>query len=361
MGNDGSRIPLLFGFVLALALCAVAGMIASSALGILQRSVPSVPTSSRGVMRQSGLSPTRPFTWPTPTPAAQPPSPTPTSSPTAPSVLVVVSPTPTPESSTAIPTDTATPTSTPTDTSTPTVVAVPSPTLTPTDTATPVPTPYAGPYREGNGVDLHARHLSTPLWLDGELGEWEGVAGQDLSYILSGAEAYEGMADIAGTVYAQWDERYLYLAARVLDDVHVQTQRGEHMGWGDSLIVWLDAALAEDFDSAVADEDDFQIGLSPGDFAMLPPEAVVWRPQRRTDWDQAIIVAARPRSDGYSLEAAIPWSILSRQPTVASAFGFSVQLLDNDQPRAAAQETMLTGSPSFRPGVPTTFGNLILD
>jgi hypothetical protein len=210
-------------------------------------------------------------------------------------------------------------------------------------------------------MNLHAPHSSTPPRLDGELGEWDGIAGQDLSYILSGAEAYEGMADIAGTVYAQWDERYLYLATRVLDDIHVQTQRGERMEWGDCLIIWLDTALAEDFDSAVADEDDYQIGLSPGNFAALPPEAVVWRPQRRADWDQAIRIAARQRSDGYSLEAAIPWSLLNRQPAAGSAFGFSVQLLDNDQPGAATQDTMLTGSPNFRPGVPTTFGNLLLD
>lgn len=361
MGGDGSRISLLFGFMLALTLCVVAGVIASSALGILQRSIPSVPAPSKNVMRQSGLSSTQPFTRLTPTLSIQQPSPTPASSPTATPILVVIPPTPTPENSTATPTDTAVPTSTPTDTPTPIIAMTPSPTLTPTDTATPVPTPYAGPYREGNGVDLHARRLSAPLRLDGELSEWDGSAGQDLSYILSGVQAYKGMADIAGTVFTQWDERYLYLAARVLDDVHVQTQRGERIDWGDCLIIWLDAALAEDFDSTVADGDDYQIGLSPGDFAMLPPEAVVWRPQRRADWDQAIIVAARPRGDGYSLEAAIPWAMFNRQPATGSAFGFSVQLLDNDQPGAAVQDTMLTGSPNFRPGVPTTFGNLILD
>ncbi len=359
MGGDGSRIPLLFGFVLALALCVVAGLIASSTLGILQRRVPSVQAPSGPLTRQSGLSPTRALTRLAFTPAARRPSPVPTDSPTPTLIVVAVLPTPTPESPTATPTDTAVPTSTPTDTPSPTMTSTPSP--TPTDTTTPTPAPYAGPYREGNGADLYARHLTIPLRLDGELGEWDGIAGQDMSYILSGAEAYGGMADLAGTVYAQWDERYLYLAARVLDDVHVQTQRGDRMEWGDGLIVWLDAALAEDFDTAVANEDDYQIGLSPGDFAALPPEAVVWRPQRRADWDQAIIVAARQRSDGYSLEAAIPWSVLHRQPTVGSAFGFSVQLLDNDQPGSAGQDTMLTGSPNFRPGVPTTFGNLVLD
>ncbi|MCD6291716.1 MAG: hypothetical protein J7M34_14570, partial [Anaerolineae bacterium] len=63
---------------------------------------------------------------------------------------------------------------------------------------------------------------------------------------------------------------------------------------------------------------------------------------------------------GYTLEAAIPWAILHQKPTIGQAFGFAVQLVDDDTPGAAQQDTVLSGSPNFRPGVPTTFSNLIL-
>jgi len=208
---------------------------------------------------------------------------------------------------------------------------------------------------------LHARHASVALRLDGELNEWNEVIGQDLSYIVSGAEAYGGMADIAGTVYAQWDTSYLYLAARVFDDVYVQTRQDDRIDLGDALIVWLDTDLAGDFSLEVANEDDYQIGLSPGDFSSTTPHGVVWKPQQRADWDQAIIVGARRRSDGYTLEAMIPWPLLAQQPAPGRAFGFAVQLVDNDQPGTLGQDTVLSGAPNLRPGVPTSFGNLVLD
>lgn len=349
---------LLFGFVLALVLCVLAGMAAISALGLFQRRTAPTPTMIARPPTSARL--------PQPTPSLRPETPTePLASPTAEAhlpdtptpVVITVQPaveTPPPPLPTNTPTPTPTPTRTPTSTRTPT----PSP--SPTATPTPTPSPYAGPYREGNGVDLRARRASLAPRLDGDLMEWEGVIGQDLSYIISGAQAYEGMHDIAGTVYAQWDEEYLYLAARVTDDVHVQSQRGDRIDLGDALIVWIDVDLAGDFDADVANGDDYQIGLSPGDFATISPEAVVWRPQRRPEWDRAIIVGARRRGGGYTLEAAIPWMVLGWRPVPGWAFGFSVQLLDNDTRGFAGVETILSGAPNMRPGAPSTFGNLIL-
>ncbi len=358
MDSDGSRAVLLFGFVLALALCAAAGLAAVSALGLFQqRAAPTEPMPIATTPRATIPAPT---TIAAPPQATEPPAPPTPERPATPTpVVVVVQPTTQPASPTTEPTPT--PTRTPTPTPTPTRTPTPTVTLTPTSTATPTPSPYAGPYREGNGVDLHARPAPFPPYLDGTLNEWNAVQGQDLSYIIGGAQAYEGIDDIAGTVYAQWDSDHLYLAARVTDDVHVQTQRGERINLGDALIIWIDADLAGDFDTAVANDDDYQIGLSPGDFATIPPEGVIWRPQQRPEWNQAITVGAQRDGNGYTLEASIPWSVFGRKPSPGQAFGFSAQLLDNDTPGFEGVETVLSGAPKLRPGAPTTFGNLILD
>ncbi len=362
MESDGSRVMLLFGFVLALVLCAVAGLAALSALGIFQqragvaRPSPALPPPQP----QSTLAPSTPTPIPTQAiaiedqpPATQilPPTPTP----------IVVTVVPTQPAVPPTPTPTATPSPTPTWTATPTATWTPTPSPTPTNTPTPSPTPYAGPYREGNGVDLHALYAATPVRVDGRLDEWGASIGRDLNYIVSGSENYAGVSDIAGTIYAQWDTEYLYLAARIIDDVHAQSQRGERIDLGDGLIIWLDADLPGDFETEIANDDDYQIGLSPGDLATSSPEAVVWRPQRRTDWDQAILVSAHRVGDGYVLEAAIPWWLLDQQPAPGQAFGFSAELVDNDAPGTAGQDTVLSGTPYLRPGVPTSFGNLILE
>jgi hypothetical protein len=240
-------------------------------------------------------------------------------------------------------------------------MATPTATATVTPTTTSTPAPYNGPFRQGNGADLRARHAPTPPRIDGDLGEWGENAGQEFNYILLGAEAYGGLPDIGGTFYAQWDADFLYLAARVSDDILVQIQRGDRMDQGDSLAVWLDINLAEDFDNQTANEDDFQIGLSPGDFATIPSEAVIWKPPLPPERAQSIVVASRRTGDGYTVEASIPWSLLGRPPTTEGAFGFAALLIDNDQPATSGQDTVLSGAPNFRPGVPTSWSNLILD
>lgn len=359
---NGNRIALLAGIVLALALCVFAGWAATSALGVFQRTARPQSRPTLVAASPTTLRPTRALRTPTPLPRpatpAPPPSPTATplifiEEPTVPGDLPTPWPSETPTPLPVLPTEPPpSPTPEPTDTDTPT----PTPTLTPTPLG-----PYSGPYRQGNGSDLRARAVSLAPQIDGDLWEWGSPAGQDFSYILAGAEQYSGMADIAGILYAAWDPTHLYLAARVIDDIVVQTQRDDRIDQGDAIILWLDMNLAEDFDDPVADDDDFQIGLSPGDFAILPPQAFLWRPPALRERTPTILIAARRTADGYTLEAAIPWTTLNRQPAVTHAYGFSAQLIDNDQPGAALQDSVLSANPNLRPGVPTTLGNLVLE
>ncbi|HEY53505.1 MAG TPA: hypothetical protein G4N94_08620, partial [Caldilineae bacterium] len=249
------------------------------------------------------------------------------------------------------PTPTPLPTSTPAPTSTPTAI--------PTATSTPAPTPYAGPFR-ANGGDYSAP-LRQDILVDGDLQEWESIVAIPLAFVQQGAENRQNPEDFSVDARLAWNGQFLYFAATVRDDVHVQALRGYDLFNGDSVELWLDAELAEDFDDDTLNNDDFQIGFSPGDFGASPPEGVIWYPARTEEWNRTLLVAVQRQEGGYSLEAAIPWSVLNQQPESGMTFGFSINANDNDAPGAAAQQTILMHTAGMIWGRPTTFSNLRLE
>lgn len=102
--------------------------------------------------------------------------------------------------------------------------------------------------RSGNGPDLVALYMPAGEFVpDGQLTEW-GTAGIPLTFAHLGPEEWTGPTDLSGTGWLGWDEQNLYLAAKVVDDVHVQTQTSWEMFRGDSVELWIDADLQDDFD-----------------------------------------------------------------------------------------------------------------
>lgn len=245
-------------------------------------------------------------------------------------------------------------TTTPTATST--YTATPTPTAT--ATATPTPTPQGRLRRDAPTVS--APNLSTTTFtLDGRLTEWTWD-GTPLIYVHFGSERWDGLQDLSGTGWIAWNQSYLMLAARVRDDIHVQTQVGRQMFRGDSVELWLDTNLIGDFDEERGNADDWHFGVSPGNFRELRPEGVVYRPDGNEDQSGRIRVRAEPASGGYTLEAVIPWDVLDVDPYEGLALGYAIDLSDNDLPDIAEQQTQVASITGFRWNVPPTFGNLIL-
>ena len=258
-----------------------------------------------------------------------------------------------------------TPTNTlaPTPTSLPTITAIPTATLLPTSTPTPMPTatptPYAGPYRT-NGGDTIAPYRPGII-VDGNLGEWNGINPIPLLDIQQGPENREDATDFSVDVRLAWDNQFLYLAADVTDDVHVQELGGYDLFNGDSIELWLDVALATDFDDDSLNGDDYQIGFSPGNLANHPPEGVIWYPAREANLNRSLLVSVQRQATGYTLEAATPWSVLDHRPISGMVFGFALNANDNDAPGTAAQQTILMNTSNMVWGRPTTFSNLQLE
>lgn len=235
---------------------------------------------------------------------------------------------------------------------------LPPATSAPTLTATP-----AAPRLRANGLTLHALPLTENITLDGLLLEWTALEYSADTAVYQ-PEQWAGADDQRLTFSLRWDAQALYLAARIVDDVVTQSQTGELIFRGDSLEWLFDSQLQADFDSAQLSADDFQIGLSPGNFGTNAPEAYLWFPSVRAGTPAAIAVAAqfKEAGHGYDLEAIVPWSVLNvTAPAAGDAFGFALSASDNDNRDAAEQQSMISSSPVRRLTDPTTWGTLVLD
>jgi len=221
--------------------------------------------------------------------------------------------------------------------------------------------PTIGSLKRPNGAPIHASHRLTPPTIDGDLGDWS-----EFPYLINQPvykpENWSGMTDQSATFALAWDSTSLYLAAQIVDDVHVQTQHGETLFRGDSLEMLLDVNLGGDYDSAELSGDDFQLGLSPGSFVGDQPEAYLWFPTAKKGKPAGVVVAARNSGgEGYLLEASIPWSLFGISPSAGNTYGFALSSSDNDALETAEQQSMISVFVTRRLTNPTTWGTLVLD
>lgn len=301
-----------------------------------------------GCTLPGAASPT-PFTFPTPnlthtaifaaTPTATEPPPT------LPPVDATDSPTPPLSIITVTPGGTQ-------DGSTPGGSATAGPSLTPVPVSTD---------RRPNGEIITAAYLSTPPTIDGSLGEWTTTtyrAEDVLSYASTG---WTGASDLSADYLIGWDATYLYLGVRRFDDTFVQVSTGRYMYRGDDVEIQIDLDLEGDYSTTLVNSDDYQIGLSPGNFNGLSPEAYRWFPRSVEGSLVSVEVKAEKSSNGYSLEARIPWTVFGHTPGADQRFGFALSLSDNDQPGVSDWQSMVSSVSTRRVADPTTWGTLVLE
>ncbi len=230
----------------------------------------------------------------------------------------------------------------------------------------PGPLQYAGPLRSNNGPNVGIPQAITPPTIDGNLSEWSGALPGpfDAPYVTyQKGRTWTGPDDISAQFYFAWDSENFYVAAVVTDNIHIQTTktRGYDLYYGDDIEIWFDTDLPGDFASREGNADDFQLGLSPGDFAGLSPEAVFWKPDRSDSRNKMVKVGALPRvgASGYNIEAAMPWAAFGTyRPRAGGAIGFAASAGDSDNPIKPFQELMVSTAPTLQWNAPLTFGNL---
>jgi hypothetical protein len=227
-----------------------------------------------------------------------------------------------------------------------------------------LPGSFATPPQPPPAADVVAPRLAAPPTIDGDAADWIGPPTYSSPYVVFTGDEWDGSDDLAAAWQVGWDDANLYLIVHVADEVHVQTQTGNTTFRGDSIELQIDADRAGDYGPAVS-PDDFQINLSPGDFAGIAPSAFRFQGTRGGEMRDAttphgIMVAATPDGTGYVIEAAIPWSDLNLAPSPGLVIGLAVNVNENDSPGTAAQEMMKSNAPNRRFGDPTTWGTLTI-
>jgi hypothetical protein len=203
-------------------------------------------------------------------------------------------------------------------------------------------------------------YFQSPPRIDASLEEWQ-LDRYRIESVVYGKDNHKGANDLSGRAMVGWDEANLYLGIRVLDQKYVQNASGTNLFKGDSLDILLDTDVPGDFYLADLNEDDFQLGISPG--SPTPnknTEAYLWFPRPVEGTRDQIDIAARSRGDGYVVEVAIPWSVFDVNPFNGQHFGFAFSISDNDNPDKNLQESMVSYVPIRTLSDPTTWGDLTL-
>jgi hypothetical protein len=254
------------------------------------------------------------------------------------------------------PTSTETPvtvTITTTASASPTTSPTPEPsgteTLVPTYTPTVLMTEISG----GEGI-VTAYSLANAPKIDGSLQDWN-LPGHLITAVTFGQENHAGSSDSSALVMLGWNDEFLFVAAQVQDDRYVQNASGNKLFQGDHLEILLDKGgynAAEELTSQ-----HYQLGLSLGS-DMKNPEYYLWYPVSKRGSSAAIQIAGTHTSDGYILEAKIPWTVFDGKPKTGQPHGFALSIGDNDDPNQNMMKSLISSAPKRKLTVPSTWGRL---
>jgi len=254
----------------------------------------------------------------------------------------------------AVASDTPTPTETPTLTSTPIPTNTPVPTITLTPTVS-----YAGPVMRP-GTSIAAAYVADSPNLDGELSDWDAAI-YPASYPVYGAGKISEEIDLSANVMVTWDESYLYVGARVKDDQYHQNATGKYLFRGDSVEILLDTRVGADYYLNVLSDDDYQLGVSPGNPSKgNNPEAYLWYPAGVAGPRSNVSIGVMGTANGYHIELAIPWGLFGVNPYAGQHFGFAFSVSDNDTGSENVQQSMISNVPTRYLPQPMTWGDLTL-
>ncbi|MDX9703778.1 MAG: sugar-binding protein [Candidatus Auribacterota bacterium] len=206
-----------------------------------------------------------------------------------------------------------------------------------------------------------------PIVIDGNLDDWQEAGVVEIKnkkhvvYEITPGK-WEGNHDLSCNSYLLWDSEALYIGFDVTDDVIFQKHTGSQMVTGDHLELWFDTDYHGDEETSYPSDDDFQIGISPGNFDTVDPSMTIWLPGDSKEFDLSLITYAVAKSDtGYRIEMKIPFSFFKiGAPSAGGYMRINIDPSDTDGP-VDDQEILMSSSISREYGNPRTFRLVIFE
>lgn len=205
-----------------------------------------------------------------------------------------------------------------------------------------------------------------PKKIDGRLDDWEAAAGVRAALpelVKYGREDWKDMADLSCEGRFSYDEKNLYAAFLVHDDVveRFAAPDAGYMSDGIELFLGLDPDAPEHkpAEFAALSTTDFQIFLAPGTPLGKYRQATAAIAGRR---ECSIEVASAVTSSGYVLEAAIPWKSLvpGYLPQPGCKLLMSFQVTDTDIPNVPTSKKIFWTGDESNYNSPLNWGTLVL-
>ncbi|GAP14062.1 hypothetical protein LARV_01824 [Longilinea arvoryzae] len=236
----------------------------------------------------------------------------------------------------------------------------PAATATQAASATPTKVPPSATAVTRPGPAIKAAYLATAPKIDGDWGEWKTDA-YPARFVVFGAGNWKNSDDLEGSFRVGWDNTYLYVAVKVLDDTYVQNATGAEIYKGDSIELLFDSDLWGDFAVRSLSNDDYQIGISAGkDKIGGATSAYLWYPSGKAGNLSDVKIAAVSSTGVYRVEFAIPWKTLGVTPASGGQFGFGLSISDDDKAGSKEQQSMVSNLEDRNFLDPGTWGTLTL-
>jgi hypothetical protein len=201
------------------------------------------------------------------------------------------------------------------------------------------------------GPKITAKRLSTGLTINGDPSDWpSGAPTFDSNTLVFGNEP-----GLAGTWAVAWDDKNLYFIVGVKDPEPLQTHGNDtsQLFKGDGVSFEFGTATPQNGNAAL-EEGDKHVLIGPADFendtvisAINVASGKVF--ERGTNSIQGLKAATTKASQGYVIEAAIPWSTLGADgASVGNEYGMNLNVSDSVPSGARAGElnAMVSNNPA---------------
>ncbi|MGE5123664.1 MAG: glycosyl hydrolase family 18 protein [Acidobacteriaceae bacterium] len=218
-----------------------------------------------------------------------------------------------------------------------------------------IPRPFEMSIHKVSGITIDGNHQDWPVSPDITLDKQEQIV------YTAAPKLWDGPQDLSAKAWVGWSEEGLYFAFDVADDIHKQMTADETLWHGDHMEIQLDTQLEKDYDNPGMNNDDFQIGLSLGDFKNVPMTSYAWfNGPNNPGPVEGLQMAYSLIDGGYTLEAFIPALALPGiSLSEGSVLGMNISPSDADVV-GQGQQVMLSTSMIRTYADPRTFGKITL-